>query len=97
MEQESGKRHNSWKPHPVKPEHAYGGRKEELEELLYIKDFQPLSKGFQDAPFIQVWGCQAGLRREVSKIVEIVNLQRSEDMEGKISCSFKPDFMIRIQ
>lgn len=97
MEQESGKRHKSRKPHPVKTEHPYGGRIEEQQELLYIKDIQPLSKGFQGAPFIQVWGCQAVLRWEVSKIVEIVNLQGSEDMEGKISCSLKPDFMIRIQ
>jgi hypothetical protein len=54
MEQESGKRHKSWKPHPVKTEHAYGGRIEEQQELLYIKEFQPLSEGFQGAPFIQV-------------------------------------------
>jgi hypothetical protein len=81
----------------VKTEHAYGGRIEEQQELLYIKDFQPLSKGFQGPPFIQFWGCQAGVRWEVSKIVEIVNLQGSEDMEGKKSCLFKPDFMIRIQ
>jgi hypothetical protein len=38
----------------VKTEYAYGGRIEEQQELFYIKDFQPLSKGFQGAPFIQV-------------------------------------------
>jgi hypothetical protein len=96
MEQESGKRHKSWKPHSVKTEHAYGGRIEEQQELLCIKDFQLLSIGFQGAPIIKVWGCQASLRWEVSKIVEIVNLQGSEDMKGKISCSGKPDFIIRI-
>jgi hypothetical protein len=54
MEQESGKRHKSRKHHPVKTEHPYGGRIQEQQELLYIKDIQPLSKGFQGAPFIQV-------------------------------------------